>query len=110
MNEQRKIIMSNQENPQENHQVLMHPTMRAKLTVHAVTDDGTNVTVEFYAKYDSKNNPEDNSYSKYTPCATMKMTISSPTLKGTIKPGQQFYVDFTPIEKPVVHPPYGVVV
>lgn len=70
--------------------------MRAKLTVDRVTHhDSNNRDVVFVAKYDHHNTPEDNSYSKYTPSASMNMTVTNPDLSDKIKPGMQFYVDFT---------------
>lgn len=65
---------------------------RAKLTVSEVTDNGYSDRVKFNAKY--SDNPEDNSYSKATPTASLEMQIDNPLLRGQIKPGQQFYVDF----------------
>lgn len=38
---------------------------------------------------------EDNTYSKFTPCGSVELTITNPELEGKFKPGQQFYVDFT---------------
>lgn len=75
----------------------MMMNMRAKLTVQCVTDYGSSEVVKFSALY--SNNPEDNSYSQATPSASMEMCITNPSLKGTIKPGQKFYVDFTKIEE-----------
>lgn len=43
--------------------------------------------------------PEDNSYSKATPCGKLELTIDNPALKGTVKPGDVFYVDLTLIPK-----------
>ena len=41
--------------------------------------------------------PEDNSYAAATPCATLNITIENPALVGKFKPGDTFYVDFTPV-------------
>lgn len=38
---------------------------------------------------------EDNIFARYTPNATLDMTINNPALVGTIKEGMTFYVDFT---------------
>jgi hypothetical protein len=38
---------------------------------------------------------EDNTYSEATPGGEVKLTISNPALRGKIKPGQKFYLDFT---------------
>ncbi len=72
--------------------------MRAKLTIEAIEkyDGGENIT--FRAVYNSANSPEDNTYAKYTPSATAHLQITNPNLIGQYKQGQQFYVDFTPVE------------
>lgn len=72
------------------------PKMRAKLTIQSVTDNGYNDQVKFTAQYSE--NKEDNSYSEATPSASADFTISNKALRGQFKPGQKFYVDFTPIE------------
>lgn len=41
--------------------------------------------------------PEDNSFCQATPSAEMTMRIDNPAVRGTVKPGQKFYVDFTPV-------------
>lgn len=70
--------------------------MRAKLTVQEVTDNGYSDRVKFTAQYSQT--PEDNSYAKATPSADLSMQIDNPSLRGQLKPGQKFYVDFTPVE------------
>jgi hypothetical protein len=73
------------------------PSMRAKFTIESINSTEYGDQVKFVAKYDCKNSPEDNSYSKYTPSADASLSITNPALIGKFKPGQQFYVDFTPI-------------
>lgn len=70
--------------------------MRAKLTVQSVTDNGYSDQVKYTAQY--SDNKEDNSYSEATPNASADFTISNKALRGLIKPGQKYYVDFTPID------------
>lgn len=41
---------------------------------------------------------EDNTFSRWTPCASLDMTIQNPALFGQFKPGDKFYVDFTPAQ------------
>lgn len=74
----------------------MSKTMRAKLTVQSVTDTGYSDVVKFSAIYSE--NKEDNSYAEATPSASAEFTINNKALRGQIKPGQKFYVDFTPCE------------
>jgi len=74
--------------------------MRAKLTLYSICSYGNNrATVVFNTVYDCNNKPEDNSYAKFTPSAELKMEVSNPELLAKLKPGQKFYVDFTPIEE-----------
>lgn len=72
------------------------PTMRAKLKVQEVTDNGYSDKVRFSAVYGGS--AENNSYSKATPTADLTMQIDNPALKGVLKPGEEFYVDFTKVE------------
>lgn len=73
------------------------PKMRAKLTVDSVTLHGLCETVDFRASYSAS--AEDNTYAEATPSASVKFAIRNKSLLGQIKPGQKFYVDFTPIEE-----------
>lgn len=43
--------------------------------------------------------PEENSYAKGTPSASLKMTIDNPGAQGVLVPGKNFYVDFSPAEE-----------
>ncbi len=72
-------------------------TFRAKMKVNQVTDNGYSDTVEFSAVYGGDKNSEDNTYSKATPSANLKMQIDNPELRGKIKPGQIYYLDFSEI-------------
>lgn len=70
--------------------------MRAKLTIQSVTLNGYSEVLKFHAEY--SNNKEDNSYSEATPTASAEFNITNKALHGQFKPGQKFYVDFTPVE------------
>lgn len=72
------------------------PSMRAKLTVESILQSFGVEQVKFRANY--SDNKEDNTYSEATPNATADFTISNKSLHGQFKPGQKFYVDFTPAE------------
>lgn len=54
--------------------------------------------VRLAAVYTGDKNSEDNTYSKATPSASVEMQIDNPSARGQMKPGQRFYVDFTPAE------------
>ena len=70
--------------------------MRAKVAVQSVTLNGYAEVVKYAAV--SSGTPEDNSFSAATPAGSIELTITNKDLWGTIKPGQKFYVDFTPAE------------
>jgi hypothetical protein len=70
--------------------------MRAKLVVNNVVLSDYSDTLELQAVYGGDKNSEDNTFSKATPSASMKIQIDNPELRGQFKPGQKFYVDFTP--------------
>jgi len=53
--------------------------------------------VKLSAIYDSAN-PEDNSFAKATPRATLTMTIDNPEARGILQAGRQFYVEFTRVK------------
>lgn len=75
--------------------------MRAKLKLSLVTatEHGTE-QLQFRAvcadNYPADGSDENNTYAKFTPSASLEMTVTNPSLLGTFKPGQVFYVDFTP--------------
>lgn len=68
-------------------------SFRAKMRVVEVTDNGYSDKVKFSALY--SNTPEDNSYAKATPSGDIILQIDNPALRGKIKPGQTYYVDFS---------------
>jgi hypothetical protein len=55
-------------------------------------------TVKWNAVYGGTTNAEDNSYASATPSGKIELQISNPAVRGQIKPGQKYYVDFTPID------------
>ena len=77
----------------------MNATMRAKMSVSQVTDFGGNNQKVNMAPVCSKSfgpngESEDNTFARYSPSGSLELTITNPDLKGKIKPGQKFYVDF----------------
>jgi len=70
--------------------------MRAKFTISSVKITKYAEELEFHPSYTGSK--EDNSYSEATPSASLVMTVSNKELHGKFKPGQSFYVDFTPVE------------
>lgn len=81
-------------------------TMRAKMRVVEVKkwgDPATQVNLTFAAvakstPYDPNGSDEDNTFSKFTPNASLQMTIQNPALLDKFEVGQKFYLDFSPAE------------
>lgn len=65
------------------------------MQVLEVTDTGYSERVKLCAVH-AGISPEDNTFSKATPSAALEMQIDNPSARGVMKPGQKFYVDFTP--------------
>lgn len=82
---------------------MTQPTMRAKLYVTGLVASGEPVVQETLSmtavsgsKFGPQGESEDNTFARYTPMATLTMTITNPALLGKFAIGQVFYVDFTP--------------
>jgi hypothetical protein len=78
-------------------------TMRAKLQIASITQHAVGVeTLKFHAvgtsPYPADGSDEDNTYAKFSPSASLEITIANPALHGQFSPGQKYYVDFTPAE------------
>lgn len=72
--------------------------MRAKLQIESVTKTAYAEHLKFHAVYGGDTNSEDNTFSKATPSASLEMQITNEALYGQFKPGQKFYLDFTPAD------------
>jgi len=78
--------------------------MRAKMKVVATKQHNeTWEELEFSAVakndgYPADGSDENNTFAKWTPSASVKMTITNPALVGKFTQGQEFYVDFTAVE------------
>lgn len=72
--------------------------IRAKFFVQEVTDNGYSDKVKMTAVYGGSTNAEDNTYAKATPSGVLEIQIDNPAVRGQVKPGQRFYLDFTPAE------------
>lgn len=72
---------------------------RAKFQCHAVENQIGQQVVKALPVVG--NSVENQSFSRYTPNAKFEMTISNETSAyDQIKPGQEFYMDITPIDIP----------
>jgi len=78
--------------------------MRAKLCCNSVSPQGEGEVLKFHAvsrsdSYPADGSDENNSYAKFSPSADLTINVQNPALKGKIKEGDAFYVDFTPAPK-----------
>jgi len=79
--------------------------MRAKMqvtNVQLVGEDSANpaeilslMAVSKSEGYDESGNDENNNYAKWTPQASLNMTVNNPDLFGKFATGQEYYIDFT---------------
>jgi len=78
--------------------------MRAKVRCTKVElNEGNSENLYFSAvcksgSYPGDGSDEDNTYARYSPSASFMISVANPALHGQFKPGQKFYVDFTPAE------------
>jgi len=76
--------------------------VRAKFRVNNIrtyTDDPNGLkTIVLHAVYDD-GIPENQRFAQATPSGTIEITINNPPASDVFKHGQEFYVDFTPVEK-----------
>ncbi len=77
----------------------MSKPMRAKMQIQSILKTDYSETVKMAAVYGGSTNDEDNSFAKTTPSGTIELQIANKELHGVYKPGDAFYVDFTPIPK-----------
>ncbi|HEU0283260.1 MAG TPA: hypothetical protein VFQ99_05710 [Gallionella sp.] len=81
--------------------------MRAKMVLNHVEKypkegDARQETLSFNAvaasQYPADGSDEDNTYAKFSPCASLSITVANPALLGKFKAGEKYYVDFTKAE------------
>lgn len=78
--------------------------MRAKMRLSGVTShsaDSETLMLNAVCKsdgYPADGSDENNNFARWTPSAELRMTVNNPALIGQYKVGQEFYVDFTPVE------------
>jgi hypothetical protein len=77
---------------------VMSHKLRAKYTCDAVDpiNDGGAEQVKLSAVY-SDGDPENNQFNEATPWGTLEMGVDNPAAKGFFKPGESYYLDFTPV-------------
>jgi hypothetical protein len=78
--------------------------MRAKMVLNNVAKypkegEATQETLSFNAvaasQYHADGSDEDNTYAKFSPSASLSITITNPALLGKFTAGEKYYVDFT---------------
>jgi hypothetical protein len=78
--------------------------MRAKLKVTNIVTYEKAIGLTFNAvckkeAYPADGYDEDNTFSRWTPSAELKMQIANPDLLDKFEIGQEYYVDFTQVSK-----------
>ena len=72
--------------------------MRAKMKVTSVIQGTGSVILSMQAvtekPFDAEGKSEDNDWERWTPCASLSMTIANPNLLNQFKEGQTYYLDF----------------
>jgi hypothetical protein len=71
---------------------------------NTVTKSGDTESLNFSAVcksdgYPADGSDENNSFARWTPSASLSMSVTNPALAGKIQQGDEFYVDFTPATK-----------
>jgi hypothetical protein len=78
----------------------MSTKMRAKFAISRIEQFVGGEKLYFNAvsakSYPADGSDEDNTYAKYSPSAECSIHIVNPALLGQFKPGEKYYVDFTP--------------
>ena len=75
--------------------------MRAKMKIASVEpfgEDGEQLTFGAVCKIDPFGEDgvdENNSFARWTPSASLEMTVNNPALKGAFAVGDEYYLDFT---------------
>ena len=83
----------------------MSAVLRLKMTVNSVksvadsSGDKTQEELSLTAVYSNEEGSANQQWSKWTPAASLNMSISNPQAFGKVLPGQFVYVDITPCEK-----------
>ena len=82
--------------------------MRAKMVLNNVNKypadgEATQETLSFNAvskstAYPADGSDEDNTFAKFSPSASLSLTVCNPALLGKFKVGQKFYVDFSEVD------------
>lgn len=77
--------------------------MRCKVQIQEVRLHGASETIIARpvckdGGYPADGSDEDNTFAKFSPSGEFQLSIANPALLGAYRPGQKFYVDWTPID------------
>lgn len=78
--------------------------MRAKMQIHTIEQHQSGQeTLHFSAvsrstAYPPDGSDEDNTYAKFSPSGSLKITIANPALIGKFKAGEKYYLNFEQAE------------
>jgi len=68
--------------------------IRAKMYVTSVSKAGETENINLSAV--CSGSEENKQFAKYTPCASVNISIDNPSAQGVLTQGKEFYVDFIP--------------
>lgn len=78
----------------------MAAMMRAKMKLVSITVGQGSEKLSFQAvaasSYPEDGSDENNTYARWSPSASVDLTVMNPALHGKFKPGEEYYVDFIP--------------
>lgn len=79
----------------------MSAPMRAKVVLNRVEQFASSERLVFNPvaakSYPADGSDEDNTYARYSPSGEFTLAVQNPALLGKFKPGEKYYVDFTPV-------------
>jgi hypothetical protein len=73
-------------------------TVNDVLTRHDADNNPTGQIVKLNPSYVSNPENPNHAFWKATPTGSLEMQINNPAVFGFFKPGQSFWLDFTPVE------------
>lgn len=78
------------------------PTVRAKFRVNSIEDFGYSKKLKLGAVYEGAlgENEENKRFTKATPNGEMWMTVDNPHASDQFSVGDEWYLDFTKVDKP----------
>jgi len=79
----------------------MSHSMRAKVVLNKIEQYPQTERLTFNPvaakQYGADGADEDNTFAKFSPSGEFTLAVTNPALLGQFKPGEKYYVDFTPV-------------